>query len=88
MQLVVMRLYVCIAIFRFLQIGAQYERENEADFKDKQDFQVWDRNAGVGKERACLGCRALMERNLSKILPAILRDMTDWTAGTRIKVIY
>ena len=79
---------MCIAIFRFLQIGAQYERENEADFKDKQDFQVWDRHAGVGKERACLGCRALIERNLSKILPAILRDMTDWTAGTRIKVIY
>ena len=33
-----------------------------------------------------MGCRALIERNLSKILPAILRDMTDWTAGTRIKV--
>ncbi|CAB3999599.1 dynein assembly factor 5, axonemal-like, partial [Paramuricea clavata] len=70
----------------FDKVGQQYEKENEADFKDKQDFQVWDKNVGIeGKSRPCLGCRALIERNLSKILPAILRDMTDWTAGTRIK---
>ena len=31
----------------FFQVGQQYEKENEGDFKDKQDFQVWDRNAGV-----------------------------------------
>ena len=28
----------------------------------------------------------LVQRNLSKILPAALRDMADWTTDTRIKV--
>lgn len=36
--------------------------------------------------RPSLGCRVLVQRNLSKILPAALRDMADWTIDTRIKV--
>lgn len=40
----------------------------------------------VGLDRPSLGCRVLVQRNLSKILPAALRDITDWTADTRIKV--
>ena len=39
-----------------------------------------------GMDRPNLGCRVLVQRNLSKILPAALRDMVDWTADTRIKV--
>ncbi|XP_046844839.1 dynein axonemal assembly factor 5-like isoform X2 [Xenia sp. Carnegie-2017] len=70
----------------FSKVGEQYEIENEQDFKDKQDFQVWDNNVCTkGGVRRNLGCRALIERNMSKILPAILRDMTDWTAAARIK---
>ena len=30
-----------------LQVGQQYEKENEEDFKDKQDFKVWDRNSSI-----------------------------------------
>lgn len=40
----------------------------------------------VDVERPSLGCRVLVQRNLSKILPAALRDMADWTTDTRIKV--
>lgn len=36
-------------------------------------------------ERPGLGCRELIFRNLSKILPAVSHDITDWVAGTRIK---
>lgn len=37
--------------------------------------------------RPRLGCRVLVSRNFSKVLPAILRDITDWTVESRIKVI-
>ena len=40
----------------------------------------------IDVDRPSLGCRVLVQRNLSKILPAALRDMADWTADTRIKV--
>ena len=40
----------------------------------------------IGIERPSLGCRVLVQRNLSKILPAALRDMADWTTDTRVKV--
>ena len=36
--------------------------------------------------RPRLGCRVLVRRNFSKVLPAILKDMTDWTLESRIKV--
>lgn len=32
-----------------------------------------------------MGCRELVFRNLSKILPAVCHDITDWVAGTRVK---
>ncbi|KAG9476916.1 hypothetical protein GDO78_002361 [Eleutherodactylus coqui] len=35
--------------------------------------------------RPGLGCRELIFRNLSRILPAVSCDMTDWVAGTRVK---
>ena len=36
--------------------------------------------------RPSLGCRVLVYRCFSKILPAILKDLADWTAHSRIKV--
>ena len=35
--------------------------------------------------RPGLGCRVLVYRNFSNILPAILRDIADWTVNSRIK---
>lgn len=35
--------------------------------------------------RPGLGCRELVSRNLSKILPGLCHDITDWLGSTRIK---
>ncbi|KAJ8251506.1 hypothetical protein GJAV_G00222090 [Gymnothorax javanicus] len=66
--------------------GAQWEKENEDDLKDKLDF-LLDPPAHYppGVERPGLGCRELVARNLSKLMPAISRDLGDWLAGTRAK---
>lgn len=37
------------------------------------------------ESRPGLGCRELIFRNLSKVLPAICHDITDWVVGTRVK---
>ncbi|KAK6170739.1 hypothetical protein SNE40_019054 [Patella caerulea] len=66
--------------------GIKYERENEDDLKDKQDFAKEDpQHYPANVERPNLGCRILMQRNLSKILPGLMKDIGDWVLETRIK---
>ena len=36
-------------------------------------------------ERPNLGCRTLIMRHVSKILPPLMKDMMDWVVDTRIK---
>ncbi|XP_029106007.1 dynein assembly factor 5, axonemal [Scleropages formosus] len=68
------------------QIGAQWEKENEEDLKDKLDFPASPpARYPTGAERPGLGCRELVVRNLCKVLPAVSRDMTDWLVTTRVK---
>ncbi|MBN3284444.1 DAAF5 factor, partial [Polyodon spathula] len=68
------------------KIGCQWQQENEEDLKDKLDFLTLPPpHYPIGVERPVLGCRELVFRNLSKILPAISRDITDWVVGNRIK---
>lgn len=70
----------------FDQVGKQYELENEEDFKDKLDFHVVKHfESFLVHERPSLGCRVLVQRNFSKILPAVLGDITDWVVETRVK---
>eukprot|EP00112_Aurelia_sp_Birch-Aquarium-sp1_P015656 Seg3494.1 transcript_id=Seg3494.1/GoldUCD/mRNA.D3Y31 product="Dynein assembly factor 5 axonemal" protein_id=Seg3494.1/GoldUCD/D3Y31 len=70
----------------FNQVGRQYEAENEDDLKDKLDFHVVKHfESYLVEERPPLGCRVLIQRNFSKIFPAILGDLTDWVIETRIK---
>lgn len=68
------------------KVGLKYAEENEQDLKDKMDF-AKPQNSFPDSEfdRPNLGCRVLIYRNFSKILPAILRDITDWTVNSRIK---
>ncbi|KAL0993430.1 hypothetical protein UPYG_G00107790 [Umbra pygmaea] len=66
--------------------GAQWEKENEDDLKDKMDFLLTPPELyPAGVERPGLGCRELVVRNLSKLLPALARDVVDWVVGTRVK---
>ncbi|CAM4339129.1 unnamed protein product [Leuciscus chuanchicus] len=68
------------------QIGSQWEKENEDDLKDKMDFLLPAPALYTsGGERPGLGCRELVVRNLSKLLPAVGRDIGDWLVQTRVK---
>ncbi|XP_065540500.1 dynein axonemal assembly factor 5 [Lathamus discolor] len=67
------------------KIGLQWEKENEDDLKDKMDFTVSPSHYPKGVTRPGLGCRELVSRNLSKILPGLCHDITDWVESTRIK---
>ncbi|KAK7175263.1 hypothetical protein R3I93_002230 [Phoxinus phoxinus] len=68
------------------QIGSQWEKENEDDLKDKMDFLLPAPLLYTsGGERPGLGCRELVVRNLSKLLPAVGRDIGDWLVQTRVK---
>ncbi|MBN3308045.1 DAAF5 factor, partial [Amia calva] len=66
--------------------GCQWQQENEDDLKDKLDFLTSPPSLyPAGAERPELGCRELVFRNLSKMLPAVSREITDWVVGTRVK---
>ncbi|KAH3861633.1 dynein axonemal assembly factor 5-like [Dreissena polymorpha] len=67
-------------------VGMKYANENEEELKDKMDFPKQEySHYPNGVERPNLGCRTLMFRNMSKILPALMRDITDWVVETRKK---
>lgn len=83
------------------KIGAKYEEENEKDLKDQMDFpsqpnipsqlskpvtMTWSIKKVVEFPLPRLGCRVMVQRNFSKILPALLKDLTDWTVNSRTKV--
>ncbi|EDV28055.1 uncharacterized protein TRIADDRAFT_53253 [Trichoplax adhaerens] len=64
------------------KVGEQYEKENEEELKDQLDYENPTLSSA---SRPRLGCRVLVQRNFSKILPALLRDAADWTVISRIK---
>ncbi|PNJ23247.1 DNAAF5 isoform 4, partial [Pongo abelii] len=67
-------------------VGLQWQKENEEDLKDKLDFAPpTPPHYPPHERRPVLGCRELVFRNLSKILPALCHDITDWVVGTRVK---
>lgn len=66
--------------------GLKFGRENEDDLKDKEDFmKVQPTHYPPGIERPNLGCRTLIYRHVSKIIPACVKELSDWVAATRIK---
>ncbi|XP_065191202.1 dynein axonemal assembly factor 5-like [Sycon ciliatum] len=70
----------------YLQVGAQFLDENEQDMKDETDFGGQQYQGKTELQRS-VGCCSLIQRNLSKIIPPLLRDMQDWTVTTRLKSI-
>jgi len=70
----------------FKEAGKLYEEENEAEFKEEKEYHVSKHFEHLIEHvRPILGCRVLIQRNFSKILPAIQNDITDWTVSARIK---
>ncbi|XP_003416624.2 dynein axonemal assembly factor 5 [Loxodonta africana] len=68
------------------KVGLQWQKENEEDLKDKLDFATPPPpHYPLQESRPGLGCRELVFRNLSKILPGLCRDLADWVVGTRVK---
>ncbi|XP_015246691.1 PREDICTED: dynein assembly factor 5, axonemal [Cyprinodon variegatus] len=68
------------------QAGLQWEKENEDDIKDKMDFLLSPPpHYPPGVDRPGLGCRELVVRNLSRLVPAIAHDVTDWLVPTRVR---
>nr|XP_057904336.1 dynein axonemal assembly factor 5 [Doryrhamphus excisus] len=68
------------------QVGAQWEKENEDDLKDKMDFLLTPPPFyPSGVERPGLGCRELVIRNLLRLIPAVTHDLTDWLVPTRVR---
>ncbi|KAL3876674.1 hypothetical protein ACJMK2_034478 [Sinanodonta woodiana] len=67
-------------------IGLKYQQENEEELKDKIDFaKPVPIHYPPKVERPNLGCRILMFRNVSRILPGLMKDVVDWVLETRIK---
>ncbi|ESO05753.1 hypothetical protein HELRODRAFT_111152 [Helobdella robusta] len=67
-------------------VGKKYELENENELKDKMDFvKPQPDHFPPNIIRPNLGCRQLVYLHYSKILPAIIGDIGDWVAPTRIK---
>ncbi|XP_070187800.1 dynein axonemal assembly factor 5-like isoform X2 [Littorina saxatilis] len=67
-------------------VGIKFEQENENDFKDRQDFVApAPQHYPPNVERPNLGCRVLLNRHASKILPGLMRDICDWVVETRVK---
>ncbi|XP_034000207.1 dynein assembly factor 5, axonemal-like [Trematomus bernacchii] len=76
----------CLAADLWKQVGAQWEKENEDDIKDKLDFLLTQPPFyPQGVERPGLGCRELVVRHLGRLVPAISNDITDWLVPTRVR---
>jgi dynein assembly factor 5 len=71
------------------RIGQKYADENQDDLKDKLDWEVSISEAKqIGEfPRPCIGSRLIIYRCWSKVLPAVMRDMLDWTSSTRLKAV-
>ncbi|XP_049644535.1 dynein axonemal assembly factor 5 [Suncus etruscus] len=77
---------MCEAANLWRQVGLQWQQENENDLKDKLDFPSAPPAHHPSLDtRPNLGCRELVIRNLSKILPAVCHDLGDWVVSTRVK---
>ncbi|XP_058791450.1 dynein axonemal assembly factor 5 [Phymastichus coffea] len=72
----------------WIAAGEQYITENESDkrFKDKLDFFDDDpKHYPPNVERPNLGCRTLVQQNFSKLLGAIIRELSDWMADIKVR---
>lgn len=69
-----------LCVEKFHAGGRQWEKENEEEIKDLVDFGLPE-----DSDRPPLGCRILVEREFSKILPGLMKDICDWTVEIRLQ---
>ncbi|XP_028155551.1 dynein axonemal assembly factor 5 [Diabrotica virgifera virgifera] len=68
------------------KVGLQYQNENEKDFKDELDYMTQlPKYYPENIERPNIGCRGLVKRNISKIAPAIARELMSWQEDVRLR---
>ncbi|VDN15334.1 unnamed protein product, partial [Dibothriocephalus latus] len=64
----------------------KYQKENEDQLKDKIDFDAGvPPNYPTGQMRPNFGCREIIHRTASRILPGLCKDLSDWQDDTRKK---
>ncbi|CAL8081591.1 unnamed protein product [Calicophoron daubneyi] len=67
-------------------VGLEFEKESEEQLKDKVDFDKGPPlHCSLGCKRPVVGCRELVYRSASRLLPALCRDLSDWQEATRTK---
>lgn len=67
-------------------IGLQYQKENENDLKDEMDYLTTPpKYYPEHLERPNLGCRAMVQRNVVKIAPALARELSSWQGDVRVR---
>ncbi|XP_014237160.1 dynein assembly factor 5, axonemal [Trichogramma pretiosum] len=72
----------------WLQAGKQYIKENEEDsrFKEKLDYYDEDlKHYPKHITRPNLGCREIVQRDATKLLAAIGRELNDWMADVKLR---
>ncbi|CAG9767080.1 unnamed protein product [Ceutorhynchus assimilis] len=68
------------------KIGLQYQKENEKDLKDKLDYLLeLPKNYPSHMQRPNLGCRVLVQRNISKLAGALSNELTNWQEDVRVR---
>ncbi|VDK33260.1 unnamed protein product [Taenia asiatica] len=67
-------------------VGLKFEKENENDLKDKIDFDPGKQSHYPPNQvRSNFGCRELLSRTASRLLPGLCNDLRDWQEATRHK---
>nr|XP_018903074.1 PREDICTED: dynein assembly factor 5, axonemal [Bemisia tabaci] len=68
------------------KIGQQYFTENEKELQEKLDYLPAKPDHYPQKlERPHLGCRVLVQREMSKFIPAIAKELEDWVDDVKVK---
>ncbi|CAG9815936.1 unnamed protein product [Phaedon cochleariae] len=70
------------------KVGMQFQNENEKDLKDELDYLVLPPKHYPPhvKQRPNVGCRALVKRNISKMAPALARELAgSWQEDVRVR---
>lgn len=67
-------------------VGLKFQKENEEDLKDKIDFDPGKQSHYPSNQtRPNFGCRELLSRTASRLLPGLCNDLRDWQEATRHK---